>query len=274
MKRATCIRIVGGENKLLEDLYDHVKHEIPKEWAKKYEYKGGLLEFPLDESSSSYRYVLEICERHRLHPTISEISYYTKAELERVEYFQLHMLSPFEMEGKDAADYGTQYTGGCPNCSLGKEIVGDALVDRKLMKKYNLGQMLPDVYVSESVRDLIVENGFTGASFDHKIKDYKGREMANYYVLSVHNTLLPMSDEAWLRIEDYSTRLEKCGHQAVYLHSDHKYEREKLANAKDFNLTYESLNGLRLQEVIVSARVRQVFKKNKVHAGFFPVTII
>lgn len=273
MKRVTKLRIIGSDKICRELLYEPYKDKIPKEFSK-YQYSGGQLNLPLEPDSLELQQAIQIAQEYNLHPTLISEVCYTKAELEQIKYFHLHVLSPFELEGKDAADYGTQYRNGCPNCGLGKKIVGDALVDRKLMKKYDMGQMLPDVYVSKSVRDLIVENEFTGVSFDHKIKDYKGREMANYYVLSVHNILPPMSDETWLRIEDHNANLEECGHQTIYLRSDHKYEHEKLANVQDFNLTYEYLNGLRLRDVIVSARVRKVFGQNKVHAGFFPVAVL
>lgn len=283
MERVSSICIVtGGDggDALLREIYEHVKHDIPKVFAKKYVYSGrGQLNLPLPEQSSSYRYVMDLAERYHLHPTVFQKVYYSKTEQECAEYFQMRILSPLELEGTDAADYGTQYEGGCPNptCRLGKKLAGDALVDRKFLnqKKWDIGTLRPDIYVSGKLKDLICSNGFTGVSFEHGVKDFKGREMPKYYVMEIQNVLPPMAPSTWLIQDEYVHKWYKeCGHQVVYLRSDIQYEKDKLEGALDFNLSMEYVDNFRLQEIIVSPKVRKLFMQYKVHAGFFPVATL
>lgn len=128
--------------------------------------------------------------------------------------------------------------------------------------------MLPDIYVSEKLRDIIESNGLTGVSFDREVKDYKGREMPKYYVMTVHNVLPPMSDTTWLW-QEYNG--PQCGHNTLYLRSDVQYEREKLEDVNDFNLTAEYVDNFKLRELIVTAKVRHLFLQHKVYSGFYPV---
>jgi len=278
MKRISSIAIVGGGNELCKEIYNYVKHDIPKEWAIKYKYSGhGLLTLPLEENSSSYQYVMEMARKHELNPTVFQKVHYTNAEIDRSAYFELRIPSPLELEGTEAADYGTQYVGGCtnPRCRLGKTPVGNVLVDRKFMKKYGIGTLLPDIFVSEQIRDLIYSNNLTGISFDHDVKDFKGRDMPKFYIMEINSVLPPMASSTWLVHGEYvHQRYSECGHQVVYLRSDLQYEKEKLYKAKDFNLSSEYVNNDRLQVIIVSQKVRNIFRQHKIRAGFFPVAII
>jgi len=110
---------------------------------------------------------MEMAKIHNCYPDVFQSVRYTKSELEKVEYFSMSIMTPLELEGTNAAEYGTQYEGGCHNpiCRLGKKLVGDVLVDRKLMKKWDIGTLKPDIYVTEKLRDIILENSFTGISF-------------------------------------------------------------------------------------------------------------
>jgi hypothetical protein len=55
---------------LLNEIYDRVKHDIPNEFKKKYEYSGrGQLNLPLPEDSESFKYVMSISKKYQLNPT-------------------------------------------------------------------------------------------------------------------------------------------------------------------------------------------------------------
>ena len=185
----------------------------------------------------------------------------------------MRLPDPLELEGTNASDYGTQYVGGCPTCGLGGKPIGDVLVDRKLVKKYKVGNVRPDIYVSEEFKEIIEESNLTGVNFVGQMQDYKDREMPKYHVVRINHTLPPMSDSAWLNHTDGASYKE-CGHNVVYLQSDVQYEKEKLDGAKDFNLSSEYIDNFRLREIIVSAKVRKIFKEHKVFSFFFPVTLL
>lgn len=274
MIRKISITIIGMEEQLYE-LYNHIKEDIYKPMFQKCEYTGhGNLKVILDKDSPSYQYLLEMADKYQLHPHIAQWIEYTKAEKENAEFYAMSIPEPLELEGTNAADYGTQYAGGCLNCGLGGKPVSDVLVDRKFIKKYNIGTLYPDIFVSESLKELILENHLTGVSFEHEVKDYKGREIPKYFVMNIHNVLPPMSDSAWLIKDKVYDRYRECGHQVVYLRSDIQYEREKLNGSQDFNLTNEFVDNYRLRQIVVGAKVRSLFKKNKIYVGFFPVVIL
>lgn len=274
MKRVTIVSIMGGDSRILSELYQQFKDKIPKEFSK-YQYNEGLLNLPLNPDSEELHKVLEIANKNNLGPKLFNEVYYTKKEVEDFNYFQMRILSPLEKEGTEASDYGTSYEGGClnPNCRRGKMLVGDILVDRKLMKKWDIGSLRPDIYVSENLKDLICSNGLTGVSFNHEVKDFKGREMKKFYIMEFHHVLPPMSSSAWL-IKSESLIYKECGHHTLYLRSDLQYESEKLDSALDFNLSNEYVDTFREREIIVSNKVRKLFKQHKTHAGFIPIAII
>jgi hypothetical protein len=142
------------------------------------------------------------------------------------------------------------------------------------MKKWDIGTLVPDVYVSEMLRNLILDEGLTGISFPAEVKDFKGRDMPKYYAAEIGHILPPMAESTWLTSDADMPMYRACGHQVVYLRSDAQYEREKLAGAKDFNLSVEYVDNDRSRVIIVSARVRNLFEKNKIRAMFSPVAVL
>jgi len=278
MKRFTCIEI-SGTNEWCQQIYNDVKDDIPEELRKRYQYKGsGPLELPLEKDNPSYSYVIGMAQQNDQTPYVYQIVEYTKSEIEDSEYFQMSIHNPFELQAVDNEDdFGTKYEGGCsnPKCRIGKILVGDALADRKLLRKRDIGRMNPGIFVSEKLKNVVCEAGLTGVSFDHEVKDYKGREMEKAYVMDITSVLPPMASSTWLIVEDRNTFIDECGHHNPYLRSDIQYEREKLNDAKDFNLSSEYLYGLRrYQEIVVSAKVRKLFIQRKIRAGFTPVAIL
>jgi hypothetical protein len=231
----------------------------------------GRLFVVLDKSSKGYQYILDASEKFHLHPVVFEWTSYSKTEIEKLSYFEMKVQFPMELEGIGPDKYGTQYTGGCYNCGLGGKLVSDVLIDRKFLKKYKIGNLDPDLYVSEDIKQLVISNNFSGITFEHKIIDYKGRAMPKFFTCDIHNVLPPMSASAWLVKAVPDRCYEACGHSIVYIRSNVKYENEKLCDANDFNLTEEFVDNFRIRKIIVSARVRNLFKNNKIQAGFFPV---
>lgn len=275
MVRKISITIIA-KREILYELYENVKEYIYEPEASNCVYNGqGSLRVILDGESPGYRYLMDMSREYQLHPRVAQWVDYTKREIDSSEWFQMRLPEPLELEGVTAAYYGTQYKGGCPHCGLGGKSVGNVLVDRKFIRKCRMGILFPDIYVSEEVRRIIETNGLTGVSFDSEVRDYKEREMPKNYVMSIHHVLPPMSTSTWLCPDEYpDRRFAECGHQVLYRRSDIQYEKEKLKNAMDFNLSAEHINNFRLQDIIVSAKVRKVFKAHKIYSFFFPVALL
>lgn len=244
---------------------------VPTEFSKKYCYKGGCLNLALEPDSAELHHALQIVQESNLRPTLYSDVHYTKKEMEQCPFFQLYLPDPLELEDTRVDEYGTKYEGKCDCCGLGGKLVGDVLIDRKFMRKYKMGVVVPEVYVSEELKDAIEASGLTGVSFDHEVKDFKGREMPRFCVMSFHSVLPPMSGSAWLRPFGFP---RKCGHDTIYLRSDIQYEQEKLTDAMDFNLTAEYINNYRIPEIVISAKARKVLQANHVFCRYIPVAII
>ncbi len=277
MKRIYVVTVSEPHDKeLARNIYERVAKNVPSMFSKLCRYdETGPIQLPLECGSSDYEYVINACAENNLSYSItSQRVHYSNAELKKVAYFNMVIPYPLELEGTDAEDYGTIYTGGCPVCGLGKKPIGDVLVDRRFLRKCKMGVLFPDIYVSANIKDLILANGFTGVSFENQVKDYKNRDIPKAFVMNIQNVLPPMRKSTWLEPDKYiDKRYEKCGHQVVYLRSDIQYEKEHLKDAKDFNLTCEHVNNYRLQEIIVSAKVKELFQSHKVFAFYFPVML-
>lgn len=268
-----CVTGISKEiEKLCSELYERYKDKIPKEFQASSVYRGGQLCLRLLPDSPELKEAMEFAELHNMEPHYFSRVAFSPKETREAPFFHLQYVPyPLELEGTNLSDYGTQYTGGCPICGLGKKAIGDVFVDRKFIKKYQMGNLSREYFVSERVRDLLENSGLTGFHIGQQIKDYKGREMPPYYILEIDSILPPLSESTWIE----PAGLEPCGHPwTLYNRSDLQYEKEKLTNAKDFNCTQEELNNYHTHEIIVSAKARAFFKEHKIYARFVPLTIL
>lgn len=265
------IIVLYGPDKTLAEIYDRFKDKIPKPFLNKYHAGLSGIVLPLLSDSAEFAEAIELSKSLGLkEPELHSEVYYTKKELDECKFFKLHLPDPLELEGIDTKKYGTEYIGCCPDCGFGGKLSGDVLIDRKYMKKYKMGILVPEVYVSEDIKNLIEDSNLTGISFERRVVDYKGREIPNYYVASIHNVLPPMSNTTWLRGE----WKRSCGHSIVYLCSDIQYEEDKLAHANDFNLSFEHINNDMMQAVIISSKAKKILQANHCYCWYFPITIV
>lgn len=82
------------------------------------------------------------------------------------------------------------------------------------------------------------------------------------------------ADSAWLHDWHPTQEPTTCGHGWFYLDSECQYEREKLEGVQDFNLTFENINNGQERQLIVTKRVVDFFRKNRIRARYEPVTIL
>lgn len=264
-----------GKKEICQQIYDRFKEHVPnKELEKLYKFQGGLLTVTLKESSPQIEEAVEVMKENGLDPALFADVYCTKRELDNdVKFFVMTPNYPTELEGTGEDDYGTEFVGGCPSCGVGSKAKKDILVDRKLMKKCTFGCLVPDYVVSKEVKEIIEANGLTGITFEKRVKDYKGRDMDDFYAVNFENILPQMSEKTWWLIQK-NQQCKTCGYCLTYIRSNPRYEENNLITAKDFNLTQEYYNNDKAREIIVSAKVRKVFKENKIRVGFKPVTLL
>ncbi len=260
----------AGENEIVKKLYEKIKDEYPDFLKKDFAFKEVELEMriPMYKELPSYHYIMEFIKKYKFHTRLYEVYYCSKKEKEKGEYFEMWIPSALELEGTDAAYYGTRYNSDCETCNIGGTPVGDVLVDRKFIKKYSIASLKPDIIVSKKVKELIEENNFTGVSFNHVVKDYKGREIPEYYCMTINNVLPNADKKTIFDVNPPAYECKQCGKVVPYILSPLYYKKSDLSNALDFNLTSEYVNNFKEQLIIVSKRVRDVFKKNRIRAGY------
>ena len=270
MKRATLLVMIGSPS---SEVYEKFKDKVPIEFANEYQFNGAQLALPLEPDSQDLYDAIQFAESRGGHPQLFSKVAYTKKEMENWPWYVPVLPCPLELEGTHPVDYGTKYEDGCLHCGLGATPVGDVYVNRRFIKKRRMGNLAPGFFVSKDVKEILEEHKLTGISFDRRLRDYKGREFDEYYIMTIHNVLPPLSKTTLLK----PGRLinETCGHRITYLQSDLQYESEKLADALDFNLTQEYLNNWKEQYIVLSARARQILRKNRVFVHYYtPVALL
>ena len=269
MNSATFLVILAGGSEG-EQIFEKYKKYTPRNFEK-YLRNGGQISLPFEPNSKELIEAYDLAQKYHLSTLLTSHTYYTPKELTSHPYFELLLPWPLELEGTSAENYGTQYQGGCPYCGMGKKPVGDVYVDRKFVRKYRAGTLVNEVFTNGEVKQIIQDNQLSGVIFKHMLKDYKGRELDDYHIAEIISTLPPLSSKTWLEPE---RRLnEQCEHRVIYLRSPLRYERSKLAEAADFNLTCEYLNNFQEPGIVVSAKVKEIFTKHKIFARFRPVDI-
>ncbi len=259
-----------------EQLYNEIKDFIPSELVDDYPYKkGDVTHIPLQRDSAQYNFVWKKANEYGI--TIYhfyELAKYTTSEIKNAEYFEMGISCALESEGTSAASYGTIYTNCCPECNIGGIPIGDVFVDRKFVKKYQIASVKPDIFVSKQVKWLIESNNLTGVRFETMLKDFKGRELPEYYCMRIDNILPPADKRTWFSFDPPARECKKCGIKVPYLHSDFYYKRSDLEELNDFNLTYEFINNFSERAIIVSKKVKEIFKINKVRVGFNMIGVV
>lgn len=273
MIKKTAISLIG-EDELLCQVRKHAEFILFKEEDTHIRSKTTLIVH--DENKENVQTLLLFCEKLGLHPHIYEWVSFTKKEYEEAEFFQMKVPQPLEREGTVALDYGTKYVGGCQICGLGSTPESSIYVDAKLLKKEKIASLRPEWYASPEIKDLICDHKLSGVHFRQELKDYKGRSIPQFFHMDIANTLQPMSEKTWLIPDDtpFSRKQFPCGHYVNYLRSSIYYEKEKLISACDFNKSFEYVNNFREPVIIVSKKVRDLFRAAKIRAGFHPVIIV
>lgn len=234
----------------------------------KYE-KNERVYMPLKKDSPEYNYVLNVAKEQKINVyRIYEETVFNREEKKNIEWFLLGIHDPLESEGTFAIDYGTKYEGCCEKCNIGGKVIGDVLVDRKFIRKQPIASLRPDIIVTPEVKWAIETEGLTGVSFVHNVRDYKGREMTDYYSMIIEHVLPPMCEQTWLTYDSPAKKCDKCGIVVPYIRSNLYYNEKDFDNANDFNLTHEFLNNWAERSIIVSKRVKEAFKKYKIRVGF------
>ncbi len=273
MKKLFGLYFEWGNADIFKELYEQIKTGIPKEYDNemKFDHTWNVW---LNADSEEYKTAVELAKKHNLKYRLFSKTLFTKKEINDSKYFHLYLpCDVLELEGTNLKDYKTEYIGGCEQCGLGACIKGDVLIDRKFMRNKRIGIIKPEYFVSREIRSIIETENFSGIEFEHNICDYKGRDISEFFTMSISSILPCFSKET--RISKYKNdRYSKCGHYVQYVDSEFYYTKEAMRNACDFNLTQEYINNSRMRQIIVSARVRDAFRKHKINVWFTPIIIL
>lgn len=266
----TLFTSLDNKNKALLQTFNQFSNQVPNV-LKRLLSCTYTISLPIPDNSPSYFDVLAAFKESGAQYRLFHDVYYTKHEIESVPFFEVFVSYPLELEGTDSFDYGSKPVGGCQKCGYGSRVDGKVLVDRKLIRKTKIGNILPDFIVSQEVKDIIEANELSGVVFKQNVVDWKGREMAPFYTMHM-SPLPPLNSLTWLYPNGFPCKT--CGHETTYCLSELRYEAEKLIGAKDFNMTSELVDNRHLPRLVVSAKVRKVFNANGIRCGYKPIVLI
>ena len=279
MVRVYSMSVISLSNKeKTKQIYETFKKYIPDELKtiKKYQYneKNNKIFIPIPRNIEAFSQLEKIARENHISAYKFEFTDYTEDEMKNAKFFQMLISDPLQSEGTYARDYGTKYIYCCDVCKTGGVLASDVFVDRKFVKKCDIATLRPDIFVSYKIKELIEENGLTGVSFEHRVIDYIGRELPEYYVMSFDNVMPPMDSKTWFSFEPPAKSCIKCSKKIPYLKSHCYYKQVDFEDAKDFNLSYEAYDNFSERAIIVSKKVKEVFDKAKVRCGFQMLNVI
>jgi len=263
----TCThRLTKREDKTkLDEIF---KSYIPKKYMIYYTPKWM---YPFEEDSPHIQELLDFADKHMIPCNLLSKIYFTKTEIDKMLFFEMRLPDPLELEGAVPADFGTKYKDRCENCGFWTESADEMLIDRKFMKKWKMASSGGHFFLSESVRNIFETNELTGIRYIGDVKDYKGREMESFKLFESTNILPSFSEK--MNLTFYGHPCKKCGFDRIYLRQPLEYEKEKLNGAMDFNFTCEYFNNDNARVLVVSSKVKQICKENKIFARFEPILL-
>lgn len=270
MRRNAGVWITVNPNKH-EELINIVKDEATNVGS-----TGDLLQIDLYTDSQSFQVLMDTIKREGLKYSYSEGREYTKEEISQATYFDVELRNLLEKDSRKLEEYGTQYEDvGCAGCGLGRIPLNNLIIDKKKLGKYHIATLKPELIVSEQFRTIVIENGLTGCEFS-EVKDYKNRDLPNFYRL-ICTSILPAMNAIEINIEYSNThKCNVCGDVGKILRSEAVYDLAALEHAYDFNLSLEyfGLASHRARRLIVSAKVRNIMTKQKIQMAFEPVRLV
>lgn len=219
---------------------------------------------------------------HQLKEYLDSINYsYTlngMAEFSTQEYRDAQLLNVAGKVINDWGDkYGTEYEiiAGCDEPTCRKIEVQKSILhlDTTKLGKSDIGMLYSfESVVSKRFKDLVLEHGLTGCSFEPVIHKKKGVS-EDVFQLKVNKILPNVAPEFKREI----VKCKKCNTE-ILLQKDWQfvYSTRVLDKACDFNITKEFFSmAFPFHELIVSQKVYQLFKQHNLKgATFVPVKLI
>lgn len=278
MIRKTWIDVYSGTNR---DALKEVQEYIAP-YAIETKLSGGPLTIVLYADTSEFEFLIAELERRNLKFRRAEVREYTKKELEQTELFHMILAFPYELDG-EIPNYGTAYEKSCPDCDIGLIQTSDLIVNAKKFSKYDIATLMPEILINERLRLLLEENQITGYTL-RPVTDIKKRTDILLHQLIITNTLPEMSNQVRVDREYFDGNqnfkpypCKICGRNGMIRRSEAIYKREKLMRVCDFNLSKEffGINMYCVQDIIVTQKLRKLFKNNKIsRMAFDPVSIV
>lgn len=263
---------VYGDIELQKRILGNVKGQIIEE-----KIMGERLEITVFSESPAYQYLQSVIEDKKLRGSCGEVWKFMKKEIEAAQFYRMGIADPWELDGKSEENFNTDYdmSNACSRCGAGRELASDLKVPLTKIKKKDIAMLPPSIIINERLYDLIHGLNLTGCSFK-PVRDYRTNNSSSYRQLIINNILPPLQSPTQIIKEEGYWYCHECGKRGNLLRSGLAYRESDLSNAKDFNVTQEWFGLAVLEhEIIVSKRVREVFKQEKIKSVVFqPVYIV
>lgn len=221
------------------------------------------------DDTEEYRAIRSEAESRNLMVDESYSLEYTDEEKEQLLYFQLDVESKCREEGFFPYDYGVVYQGGCDCCKNGQKLIGNFYVPARMLAKYDICSMEPEIIISRSLGEIFENEQITGCDYD-EVFDVKTKKISKgFRRLVIKNTVSSMHKDTLKQIR--TCRI--CQKEWIVLKGNIIYEEKTLENFKDVNIAVEHFSRVAPYEdnysfnfsrpyIIVSQKVRKILLGN------------
>jgi len=240
MKRKAQLIIYVEDEIIKQNICDIVKDD-----AKEIKISRFRVEVTIYKEKPSYEMLEKLLLDNGIKYSYFEDQEYTAKEMALAEYFRLYVYYPWELNSKHAEDFGTKFDdfSGCLECGRGRSQIGPLIVDTKRLKGMQFATIVPEIIVSSNVKFICERDRLTGMRFGD-VLDYKNRDFGvKYYQMFVENTLPPLNENVRVLRESVGKRCKNCDTISYYVRSELIYDKTHIKQFKDFNMTYEPIEG-------------------------------
>lgn len=232
------------------------------------------------EDMEAYRDIRAEAEKRNLIVNESYYLKYSDEEKEQLLYFQLELENKCREEGIYTSDCGAVYQGGCNCCKYGQKLIGNFYIPTRMLAKYDISSVEPEIIISESLYEIFEKNQVTGCNYE-EVFDTKTRKMSKEFRrIIIKNTVPSLHRDTLKRIR----QCEVCQKEWIVFGGNMIYEENAMGAFEDINIAVEHFSrvvpyggnykyNFSRPYVIISQKVRKLLLENckKVNFDLKPI---
>ncbi|MDD5111845.1 MAG: hypothetical protein PHG85_04825 [Candidatus Altiarchaeota archaeon] len=231
----------------------------------------GMYSLVLEKGDERIQKLIDELNSFENSPILREERIYTKIETDSAELLVLYIKA---LCGDGYNVYGTEFdkSSVCPVCGSGEVQKSDLIINKFEMGNKDIAVAYSfEIVISEKLAKILSENNLTGLEL-RPVRHYTTRmkNEPNLFQIIPTCTLPPLASPP-SRLVKAKEYCKTCGKSGLFIDPPFYYQKEDLSKVKvcDFDKTTEFFGikltrGIPRQAVIISQKVYQILKKNKI----------